>query len=82
MYPHLLRSIKLPTTLYYSPLEQTSILASEFYFFSKVLAFLDDILTLARGSGQNIIQKGSNLLEKVKCPAKNLFVLQAYNSGR
>ena len=66
------RSIKLPIDLHYRPLEQTSNLASEFYFFSKVLAFLNDILTLACGSGQNIIQKGSNLLEKVKCPAKIL----------
>ena len=49
------RSIKLPIDLHYRPLEQTSNLASEFYFFSKVLAFLDDILTLACGSGQNII---------------------------
>ena len=73
MYPHLLRSIKLPTSLHYSPLEQTSILASEFnffllliiteqdtdeqilYFFEKVRAFLDDILTWAAGEGQNII---------------------------
>ena len=55
MYPHLLRSIKLPTALNYSPLEQTNILASEIYFFSKGLAFLDNILTLAYGSGQNII---------------------------
>ena len=57
MYPHLLTSIKLPTSLHYSPLEQISILASEFYFFSKVLAIVVDIdiLTLAYGSGQNII---------------------------
>ena len=55
MNPHLLRSIKLPTALYYSPLEQTSILASEIYFFSKGLAFLENIFTLADGSGQNII---------------------------
>ena len=31
------RSIKLPIDLHYRPLEQTSNLASEFYFFSKVL---------------------------------------------
>ena len=67
------RSIKLPIDLHYRPLEQTSILASEFnffllliiteqdtdeqilYFFEKVRAFLDDILTWAAGEGQNII---------------------------
>ena len=55
MYPHLFRSIKLPTALNHSPLEQTSILASEIYFFSKGLAFLDNIFTLDYRSGQYII---------------------------
>ena len=45
----------MPIDLHYRPLEQTSNLALEFYFFSKVLAILNDILTLACGSGQNII---------------------------
>ena len=55
MYLYLLRSIKLPTALNYSPLKQTSILSSEIYFFEKGQAFLDDILTWAVGEGQNII---------------------------
>ena len=35
--------------------EQTSILASKIYFYSKGLAILENILTLAYGSGQNNI---------------------------
>ena len=39
--------IKLALSLYYSPLEQNIILTSEFYLFSKGLASLNDISTLA-----------------------------------